>query len=79
MLVGWTLLKPCGNEDEEEMEVEEIGEISDFLDIPGNPCLEIQVSENTEKRVIVPLHEDLILSVDPENREIIIDIPEGLL
>jgi ribosomal 30S subunit maturation factor RimM len=28
---------------------------------------------------MIPLHEDLILSVDPENQEIIMQIPDGLL
>ena len=80
MLVGWTLLKPAGeleeNDEEEEYEVEEVGEITDFIDIPGNPCLEIKTTEGTEG--IIPLHEDLILSVDPESREIIMEVPEGL-
>ena len=56
--------------------MEEVGEITDYIDIPGNPCIEVDV--DGEPRMI-PLHEDLILSVDPEYHEIIINIPDGLL
>ncbi|MDE6872737.1 MAG: hypothetical protein K2J62_11565 [Bacteroidales bacterium] len=69
-LVGWTLYAAGEEEDEE------VGEITDFIDIPNNPCIEVC----TEKGAVnIPLHEDLIISVDPENQEIIMDIPEGLL
>lgn len=76
-LIGWTLLSPVeGSEDSEEMEVEEIGEITDFIDIPNNPCIEVETESGA---VMIPLHEDLILSVDPEYQEIIMQIPAGLL
>jgi ribosomal 30S subunit maturation factor RimM len=35
--------------------------------------------ETENGAVMIPLHEDLILSVDPENLEIIMQIPAGLL
>lgn len=76
-LIGWTLLKPATISKKGEIkEVEQVGGITDFVDIPGNPCIEVNV--DGEPRM-VPLHEDLILSVDPEYQEIIINIPEGLL
>ena len=76
-LIGWLLLAPVGEDiDEEDMEVEEIGEITDFVDIPNNPCIEVETKNGA---VMIPLHEDLILSVDPENLEIIMQIPAGLL
>jgi len=93
-LVGWVLLTPAGipdqvGDDEEtagedgemvgedgEMELYEVGEITDFIDIPNNPCIEVETENGA---VMIPLHEDLILSVDPTNREIIMQIPEGLL
>ena len=71
-LVGWMLLTPA--EDEEALI--EVGEITDFLDIPKNPCIEVETENGA---VMIPLHEDLILSVDPENLEIIMQIPEGLI
>ena len=76
-LIGWTLLSPVEeSEYSEEMEVEEIGEITDFIDIPNNPCIEVETESGA---VMIPLHEDLILSVDPEYQEIIMQIPAGLL
>ena len=61
---------------DEEMELYEVGEITDFIDIPNNPCIEVETENGA---VMIPLHEDLILSVDPENQEIIMDIPDGLI
>lgn len=79
-LIGWTLLAPvndgCITEDSDEIEVEEIGTITDYIDIPNNPCIEADTKNGT---VMIPFHEDLIISVDPENRELIMDIPSGLI
>ena len=71
-LVGWTVLTPAENEEE----FYEVGEISDFMDIPNNPCIEVETENGA---VIIPLHEDFILSVDPEYQEIIMQIPAGLI
>ena len=71
-LVGWMVLTPA--EDEEALI--EVGEITDFLDIPNNPCIEVETENGA---VIIPLHEDFILAVDEENLEIIMQIPAGLL
>ena len=62
-LVGWTLAGA--------------GRITGFLDIPANPCLEVETKNGTS--VLVPFHEDLILSVDPEARVLEMEIPDGLL
>ena len=87
-LVGWVLLTPAGDfstslemtEEESEMteepELIEVGEITDFLDIPNNPCIEVETENGA---VMIPLHEDLILSVDPEYQEIIMQLPAGLI
>ena len=71
-LVGWMLLTPAENEEA----LIEVGEITDFLDIPKNPCIEVETENGA---VMIPLHEDFILSVDPEYQEIIMQIPAGLL
>ena len=73
-LVGWMLLTPGLSEDEDVLY--EVGEITDFIDIPNNPCIEVETENGA---VMLPLHEDLILSLDPENLEIIMQIPAGLL
>ena len=84
-LVGWTLLTPeipdqVGDDDmevgDDDMSLIEVGEITDFIDIPNNPCIEVETENGA---VMIPLHEDLILSVDPEYQEIIMQIPAGLL
>ena len=89
-LVGWTLLTPGtpdqvgyddtdeanDNDEEDGVILYEVGEITDFIDIPNNPCMEVETENGA---VMLPLHEDLILSLDPENLEIIMQIPAGLL
>ena len=84
-LVGWMVLAPempdqVGHDDDVIAgltgNLYEIGEITDFVDIPNNPCIEVETKNGA---VMIPLHEDLILSVDPENLEIIMQIPAGLL
>ena len=82
-LVGWTLLTPADSESlitatemEKEPEFIEVGEITNFIDIPNNPCIEVETENGA---VMIPLHEDLILSVDPEYQEIIMQIPAGLI
>ena len=74
-LIGWMVLTP---EDASDMDsdIYEVGEITDFIDIPNNPCIEVETENGA---VMIPLHEDLILSIDPEYQEIIMQIPEGLL
>ena len=62
-LVGWTLVGA--------------GRITGFLDIPANPCLEVETKNGTS--VLVPFHEDLILSADPDARVLEMEIPDGLL
>ena len=49
-----------------------VGVVSDIEDIPGNPCLCIGDT-------LVPLHEDFIISADPDARVLVMDLPEGLL
>jgi len=74
----------CLEGDEEEEEFEDfcgwtlmdkdrtVGVITDLEDIPGNPCLCVGDT-------LVPLHEDFILSADPERRILVMDLPEGLV
>ena len=75
-LVGWMLLTPVGEVSTEDVDVAKVGEITDFIDIPNNPCIEVETENGA---VMIPLHEDLILSVDPEYQEIIMQIPAGLI
>ena len=77
-LVGWMVLTPeiPDHVGDDDMALIEIGEITDFLDIPNNPCIEVETENGA---VMIPLHEDFILGLDPEYQEIIMQIPAGLL
>ena len=81
-LVGWMVLTPSGDFStslemtEGEPELLEVGEITDFLDIPNNPCIEVETENGA---VMLPLHEDFILGLDSEYQEIMMQIPAGLL
>lgn len=48
-----------------------IGICTGLEPIPGNPLLQIG-------DLLIPLHEDLIISADPDNRILDLDLPEGL-
>ena len=77
-LVGWMVLTPeiPDQVGDDEMSLMEVGEITEFYDIPNNPCIEVETENGA---VMIPLHEDLILSIDPEYQEIIMQIPAGLI
>ncbi len=66
-LIGWSLL---------DAEGKAVGEITDYEDIPGNTCLYVETKGG---QVMVPLHEDLILSVDEDSKTISVNVPEGLI
>ena len=68
---GWTLYDASGRDG-----IVPVGKITDFEDIPGNPCIDVDTESGT---VLVPLHEDLITSKDEKSRTLVMNIPEGLL
>lgn len=49
-----------------------VGCVSGVEDIPGNPCIYIG-------NAMVPLHDDLIVSMDTDRKELHMNLPEGLL
>lgn len=53
-----------------------IGIIDELLEYPDQLLAQIIVEG---KQVLIPIHEDLILSLDDETRQIQLTIPEGLL
>lgn len=55
----------------------EVGEVVDMEAIPGNPCLDVKTSGG--EVVIVPLHEDLVISIDEGRRILDLDLPDGLV
>ena len=48
-----------------------VGVVTDDAPIPGNYCLYVG-------DVMIPLHEDFIVSADPSTRTLILNLPEGL-
>ncbi len=75
-IVGWTVMDKDNNV---------IGVVDEYLDIPGNPCLEVSLSPAYKEKspgnevVMIPLHEDFILSVDEENGVLSMILPSGLI
>ena len=51
------------------------GVVRRYLDIPGNPLLEVSCEEKVQ---VVPIREELIVKFDTANREIILNLPEGI-
>ena len=64
---GWTVLDAQGAT---------VGTISGYEDIPGNLCIYVQTPGG---EVLLPLHQELVISMDPEKRVLALTIPEGLL
>jgi 16S rRNA processing protein RimM len=59
-----------------DSELGRVGVIAEVIDMPQQY---LAVVEYQQKEVLVPLHEDLIQSVDPEAGRITLQLPEGLL
>lgn len=73
MLEGWTLKDENGRT---------VGVVTGYMDIPGNPCIEVSLEAEEKSScgtVMIPLHEDLIVSVDESLRELSMSIPAGLI
>ena len=66
-LTGWKAIGTSG---------ETLGEITGFEDIPGNPCIYLRRPDGSE--ILAPLHEDFIVSLDPDTRIITLELPAGL-
>jgi 16S rRNA processing protein RimM len=58
-------------------EEQKLGTVSSVLDQTANVLLVIETSEGRE--LLIPAHEDFILSADHRQRRLLVDIPEELL
>ena len=67
-LIGFTLLNPDG---------EPVGEIQVVLDAGAQELL--QVKHNSGEELLIPLADELIVSIDKKARSLSMHIPEGLL
>lgn len=52
------------------------GEVIGFVDIPGNPLLEIEIDG---KKTLLPMQSEFVVSTDTRKRKLILRIPEGLM
>lgn len=87
-LVGRTVYADVELEDDDELDFtgwvivdrgRRIGICTGLEDIPGNPCLEVQVECSSESAgVLIPLHEDFIVEVDEDSRTLSLNLPDGL-
>lgn len=87
-LVGRTVYADVELEDDDELDFtgwvifdrgRRIGVCTGLEDIPGNPCLEVQVEGSSESAgVLIPLHEDFIVEVDEDSRTLSLNLPDGL-
>ena len=66
-LTGWTVLSASGAT---------VGLIVGYEDIPGNLCVYVDTADGER---LLPLHQDLVLAMDPAARTVTLEIPEGLL
>ena len=67
-LVGWKVCNADG---------QSVGTVVDYEDIPGNLCLWVERPDG--EQVLLPFHEDLILSMEESTQTITMSIPEGIL
>jgi len=55
---------------------ESIGEINNIIENPGQLLLE--VDNGRGGRILIPFHEDLIIQINALNKNVIMDLPDGL-
>lgn len=56
-----------------------IGIISDYIDNPDNPLLEVKPEDDSKQELLVPLHEELVINFNEQEKTITMDLPEGIL
>ena len=84
-VVGRTIYADVEMEDDGELDFtgwaildhgKEIGRCTGLEAIPGNPCLNVELSDGRE--ILIPLHEDFVVSVDESSRTLSLNLPDGL-
>ena len=53
---------------------QEVGTVTDYMDIPGNPLLEIDDDDSK----LIPFHKDLIIEINDDAESIQMELTEGL-
>lgn len=59
-----------------DKEVGEVGVIEEILDMPQQ---EMALIRYKKREVLIPLNEELILDIDEKKKQVMVDLPEGLL
>ena len=58
---------------------ETLGSIGNIIEVVEYPEQLIAMLEYEGKEVMIPLHESLIIGINPEQQQVLMDLPEGLL
>lgn len=66
-LIGYTVL---------DDELNELGKVSDFMDIPMNPLLQIDYKD---KEILLPINNDTLLDFNEKEKRIVLFVPDGLI
>lgn len=54
-----------------------LGTAVEFIDIPGNPCIEVKLADTGED-ILIPAADDLILDIDENKGLLKMNVPDGL-
>ena len=54
-----------------------VGTVTEYVDIPSNPCLEVKLA-GSDETILIPCHEDLVDRIDEKKGRIFLKVPEGL-
>ena len=65
--LGFTLMDSSGNE---------LGIIEEYIDVPSNPLFKLTVNY---EEVLIPAREEWIVELDEPGKQIIMDLPDGLV
>ena len=57
----------------------EMGEIGEIIDVDDNTINTLFVVEGEDDEILIPAQEEFIVNIDHENKEIIFELPEGLV
>lgn len=58
---------------------ETLGELGEITDIDDSTINTLFVIDNDGEEILIPVQEEFIMGIDQENREIIFNLPEGLV
>lgn len=57
----------------------EQGELGEIIDVDDNTINTLFVIEGKDDEILIPAQEEFIVNIDHQNKEIIFDLPEGLV